>query len=208
MARRIALVVAAVALCFPATAQANGDPASDYLLVQDLFLPFNAKIPADTVERLQNVIKGAEKGGYKIKVALILTRYDLGTAFSLFNKPQQYAEFLGLELSFIYQGRLLVVMPSGYGVSVNGKPDPKSRLVLKPLPPPGPDATKLALGATRAVTRLATASGHVIVLPKGGSDTRDRIVIASAAVAGGALITAFVLWRRQRRQGPELSEET
>jgi hypothetical protein len=208
LARRIALVVAAVALCFPAAAQANGDPASDYLLVQDLFLPFNAKIDADTVERLRDVIAGAEKGGYKIKVALILSRYDLGTAFSLYNKPQRYAQFLGLELSFLYQGNLLVVMPKGHGFAVNGEADPPSSRVLKPLPEPGRDATELASSATRAVTRLATASGHQIVLSKGGSEMRDRIVIAAAAVAGAALIAALVLYRRQRRQRETLSGET
>jgi hypothetical protein len=58
------------------------------------------------------------------------------------------------------------------------------------------------------VTRLATASGHQIVLPKGGSETRDRIIIAAVAVAGAALIAAFVLYRRQRRQSEPLSEET
>jgi hypothetical protein len=208
LARRVALALAAVALCFPATAQANGDPASDYLLVQDLFLPFNAKIDADTVRRLRDVIAGAEKGGYKIKVALILSRYDLGTAFSLYNQPQRYAQFLGLELSFLYQGNLLVVMPKGYGFAVNGEADPASSRVLKPLPGPGRDATKLASSATRAVTRLATASGHQIVLSKGGSETRDRIIIAAAAVAGAALIAALLLYRRQRRQRETLSGET
>ena len=208
MARRLTLALAAVALCFPAAAQANGDPASDYLLVQDLFLPFNAKIDAHTVERLRDVMKGAEEGGYKIKVALILSRNDLGTAFSLYNKPQRYAQFLGLELSFVYQGNLLVVMPKGYGFSVNGEADPPSSAVLKPLPEPGRQATKLARSATRAVTRLATASGHQIVLPKGGSETRDRIVIAAAAVTALALIAALVLYRRGRRQKPPLSEET
>jgi hypothetical protein len=208
LARRLALVLAALVLCFPASARANGDPASDYLLVQDLFLPFNAKIDADTVERLRDVIKGAEKGGYKIKVALILTRYDLGTAFSLYDQPQRYAQFLGLELSFLYQGNLLVVMPKGHGFAVNGQADPRSSAVLKPLPDPGRDATKLASSATRAVTRLATASGHQIVPSKGGSATRDRIVIGAAAVAGAAFIAAFVLFRRQRKQHQEISEET
>lgn len=208
MARRLALALAALALCCPAAAQANGDPASDYLLFQDLFLPFNAKIDPGTAKRLRDVIKGAEKGGYKIKVALILSRYDLGTAFSLYNKPQRYAQFLGLELSFSYQGNLLVVMPKGHGFAVNGEADPPSSAVLKPLPEPGRDATKLASSATRAVERLATASGHQIVLSKGGSETRDRIVIAAATVAGMALIAAVVLYRRGRRQKPPLSEET
>jgi hypothetical protein len=201
-------VLAAVALSFPAAAQANGDPASDYLLVQDVFLPFNAKIDADAVTRLREVVAGAERGGYKIKVALILSRYDLGTAFSLYNQPQRYALFLGLELSFIYQGRLLVVMPAGYGFAVNGRSDPLSSSVLRSLPAPGRDATKLANAASVAVTRLATASGHRIVLSKGGSETRDRIVIGAGVAAGAALIAALVLFRRRRQERGKLSEET
>jgi hypothetical protein len=195
-------------MCFPAAARANGDPASDYLLAQDVFLPFNAKIDAGTAKRLQDVVKGANDAGYKIKVALILTRNDLGTAFSLYNKPQRYAQFLGLELSFLYQDNLLVVMPKGHGFAVNGEADPPSSKVLKPVPEPGRDATRLASSATRAVTRLATASGHRIVVSNGGSKTRDRIIFAAAAVAGAALIAAVVLYRRRRRQQVSISEET
>jgi hypothetical protein len=208
LARRVALVLAVVAMCFPAAARANGDPASDYLLAQDVFLPFNAKIDAGTAKRLQDVVKGANDAGYKIKVALILTRNDLGTAFSLYNKPQRYAQFLGLELSFLYQDNLLVVMPKGHGFAVNGEADPPSSKVLKPLPEPGRDATRLASSATRAVTRLATASGHRIVVSNGGSETRDRVILAAAAVAGAALIAAVVLYRRRRRQQVSISEET
>src|ERR671920_157356 len=74
-------------------------------------------------ERLSKAITEAGKADFRIKVAVIGTRYDLGTAFSLYNKAQRYAEFLGLELSFQYRDRLLVVMPNGYGFSLNGKPD-------------------------------------------------------------------------------------
>jgi flagellar biosynthesis/type III secretory pathway M-ring protein FliF/YscJ len=41
-----------------------------------------------------------------------------------------------------------------------------------------------------------------------GSQTRDRIVIAAAAVAGVALVAALVLYRRQRKPQDTLSEET
>jgi hypothetical protein len=203
LARRAALLVAAAALSLPAAAQANGDPASDYLLGQSVFLPFNAKIDSGTVERLQDVITGADKAGFKIKVALILTPYDLGTAFSLYRKPQQYAQFLGLELSFVYRDRLLVVMPNGYGFAVGGKPEARFNPVLKALPEPGRDATKEASAATTAVRRLASAAGYTIVVPKRGSETRDRIVIAAAAVAVLALVAAVVLLRRQRRLQPD-----
>lgn len=188
-------------LVLPTVAHANGDPASDYLLVQKLFLPFTTKIDRTEVKRLEAVLAAADRDNFKIRVAVILAPSDLGTAFSLYRKPQPYAEFLGLELAFVYRGRLLVVMPNGYGYSVRGKPDAKTSKLLKQLPPPGHDATKEVRGAESAVRRLATAAGHRLVVAKvgGGSTTRDRITIAAAATAGVALFAAIILYRRQRR---------
>jgi hypothetical protein len=189
-------------LCTPAAARANGDPASDYLLVQSIFLPFNGKIDPDATARLSDVIRAANQAGFRIKVAVIGSRYDLGTAFSLFNKPQRYSEFLGLELSFQYHDRLLVVMPSGYGSSINGKPNAAGVRVLKTLPAPGADPTKEVEAATAAIRRLAAAEGHVLPAGKGESQTRDRLVIAAGATALVALLVAIVFWRR--RPGPTL----
>jgi hypothetical protein len=199
---RVAALGAAVAvLAFPAVARANGDPASDYLLVQKLFLPFTTKIDQTQVKRLNAVLNAADRDNFKIRVAVILAPSDLGTAFSLYRKPQRYAEFLGLELAFVYRGRLVVVMPNGYGYSVKGRPDRKVSKLLNALSPPGSDATKEVRGAEAAVRMLAGASGHRLVVAKvsGGSSTRDRITIAAAATAGIALFAAIVLYRRQRR---------
>jgi hypothetical protein len=195
------LIVAAAFLSTPAAARANGDPASDYLLTQSVFLPFTTKIDRGEVTKLGGLLKNAKEQKYPIRVALILSPSDLGTAFSLFHKPQKYSQFLSLELAFVYRDRLLVVMPNGYGYAVNGKPDAKASAVLARLPPPGPDATKEAAAATRAVQALAAADGKHLVVPKGsgGTTTRDRITIAAAATAGVALIAAIVLYRRQRR---------
>jgi hypothetical protein len=199
--RLLVLVLVLAALGSPAVAHANGDPASDYLLVQKLFLPFNARVDNSKVKQLNAVLDAAQRDNFPIRVAVILSPPDLGTAFSLFRKPQHYAEFLGLELAFVYRGRLLVVMPNGYGYSVKGNPDPKTSTLLKPLPPPGRDATKEVEGAEAAIRKLASASGHRLVVEKtgGGSTTRDRITIAAAATAGIALFAAVVLYRRQRR---------
>jgi hypothetical protein len=164
-------------------------------------LPFTSGIDKGAVERLDETLKAADKAGYKIKAAMILAPSDLGTAFSLFRKPKRYAEFLGLELSFVYKGRLLVVMPNGYGYAVNGKPDPKSSRVLTRVPPPGADATKEVEAATVAVRRLAAANGHRLEISSGGgSNTRDRITITAAATAGIAVIAAIALYRRQRKR--------
>jgi hypothetical protein len=202
-ARQLALLllIAAVLLSTPTAAHANGDPASDYLLVQNLFLPFTTNIDRGEVSRAEALLKEAKKENYPIRVALILSPSDLGTAFSLFRKPQKYAEFLGLELKFVYRNRLLVVMPNGYGYAVGGDPDPKASAVLAKLPPPGRDATKEVMAAIRAVQALAAADGKHLTVPKGGGNTttRDRITIAAAATAGIALIAAFLLYRRPRR---------
>ena len=110
MVKRVALVAALFLLAAPGVARANGDPASDYLLVQSVFLPFNAKVDPQASKELADTIRAANEKGFKIKVAVIGSRYDLGTAFSLYNKAQRYSQFLGLELSFQYRDHLLVVM--------------------------------------------------------------------------------------------------
>jgi hypothetical protein len=204
LTKRVAFAAVLVLLALPAVAHANGDPASDYLLVQKLFLPASTKIDQAEVNRLNALLTSAERDNFKIRVAVILSPADLGTAFSLYRKPQRYAEFLGLELSFVYRDRLLVVMPNGYGFSVRGKPDPKTSRLLQPLPPPGHDATQEVRGAQTAVRKLALASGHRLAVSSSGgsSSTRDRITIAAAATAGIALFAAVVLYRRQRRAAP------
>ena len=206
MASRVALLAAVLLLCAPAAARANGDPASDYLLVQSVFLPFDAKVDSDVTSKLTDVIRAADKAGFPIKVAVIRTRYDLGTAFSLYNQPQKYSEFLGLELSFQYHDQLLVVMPSGFGCSIGGRPNPACTRALKGLPGPGTDATKEVEAATTAVRRLAAAAGHVLPASGsggGGSATRDRLTIAAAATAFIALLAAIVFYRRGRTPASE-----
>jgi hypothetical protein len=203
LAKRALTLLVAAALCLSVSslARANGDPASDYLLTQNLFLPFTTKIDRTSVKRLDGLLRESDKRHFRVRVALILSPSDLGTAFSLFRRPQKYAEFLGLELSFVYRGRLLVVMPNGYGYTVKGDPDPKTSAVLESLPPPGRDATKEAEAAIVAVQKLAAASGRRVVAPKvkGSGNTRDRLTIAAAATAGIALAAAFVLYRRRDR---------
>jgi hypothetical protein len=198
--RLAVLVVVTACLCAPTAARANGDPASDYLLAQSVFLPFTTKIDNNEVQRLDALLRESQKAGFRIRVAVILSPSDLGTAFSLFGKPQKYSAFLGLELSFVYRDRLLVVMPDGYGYTLNADPDPKATAVLKKLPPPGRDATKEVEAAIVAVQRLAAAEGHRLAVPKGGSSaSRDRLTIAAAVTAAIALIAAFVLYRRRER---------
>jgi hypothetical protein len=191
--------VAALAAIASPLARADGDPASDYLLGQSVFLPFDAKIPAAKAKQLTQLVSDAGRAGFRIRVAVIATRYDLGSVTSLYLKPQKYAEFLGAEIYFAYRGRLLVVMSNGYGYSKAGKPlapGPLARLAA-----PGGQPTALVSGATTAVQRLAAASGVRLGLPHAaGNDqtTRDRFIIIAVALIVIALIGAGALLRRRR----------
>jgi len=71
LAKRVALVAAVALLAAPSLAHANGDPASYYLLVQNVFLPFNAKVDAGVSKRLSAVIRASDGAGVKVRVALI-----------------------------------------------------------------------------------------------------------------------------------------
>jgi hypothetical protein len=204
----VVIVVALTCLCLPASARADGDPASDYLLVRDVFYPFQTAINPEARRGLDAAVRSAAAHGFKIRVALIAHDYDLGAVPQLFNKPQQYAEFLGQELAFVYPGRLVVAMPAGYGYARRGKPDPALAAALSELPPPGQDATALTSGATTAIGRLAEEAGHPLpesVVPdtSSGSDT-TLIVVGVAAVLGALALAgvAVVLILRGRRRTP------
>ena len=192
----LAAFATAVVLIWPGTADANGDPASDYLLVDKVFLPFNARPDSGSVKQLQDLLNAAQKQRYPIRVAVIRRPNDLGTAFSLFNKPQRYAEFLGMELSFLYKERLLVVMPEGFGYAVNGDPRPNVNQVLSNVPAPGDDATKEVDAAILAVERIAQSEGKTISVSN-DSATRDRLIIAAVVLAALAFVAGVVVYRRR-----------
>ena len=126
-----AVVAAAVLLglgaaVVPGSARADGDPASDVLLGQDVFLPYSPVAPA-VQQHLYAVTAAARRAGYPLKVALISATTDLGVVPSLFGKPSSYAQFLSAELAGVVPGPVLVVMPSGFGLAVQGKPGPPLR---------------------------------------------------------------------------------
>jgi hypothetical protein len=187
-------------LAVPA-AQANGDPASDILITEQVFLPFEAPILTSASGELTKTVAEANKRGYRIRVAVIAFTGDLGTAVSLWRHPQDYAKFLGSELAFSYSNRLLVAMPAGFGFYRGKKPTAKEQRLLAKLQP-GKTPTALTESTTQAVRALAAANG--IVLPKissGSTAWRDRAIIAAAVLL--ALVVVFVPARRVRGRGGE-----
>lgn len=194
-------LVAVIALALPALANADGDPASDYLIGQPTFYALD-EIPADRARTLDTIVKDANRAGFQIRVALIASLPDLGSVTSLYRKPQQYAQFLGQELFYAYKGRLLIVMPNGFGYSIRGRPAPAEKRAIARLAPPGTNGGRIADAATNAVHLLAQAAGHNVPLPKSGSGssaTGDRIKIGAIAVGVAAIAAALVLLRRGRR---------
>jgi hypothetical protein len=197
---RAIILAAAVLLVAAPSARADGDPASDFLLSRPTFLPPDAGIPAGYQHQLNQVVADAKAHGYVIRVALISAPYDLGSVGVLYRKPKEYARFLGQELAFVYRGRLLVVMPNGFGVSKNGTSLPREQAVVDRLPAPGQGGAALASSATQAVSKLA----GVPVPPLTGatskpSQTNERVAIVAVAALVVAGIVAFRLLRRRRR---------
>ena len=201
MTRRGALLLALAALALPGAARANGDPASDVLLTQQVFLPFEAPISKPASKELTEMVAAANEKGYTIRVALIAFTGDLGTAVSLWGHPQAYSKFLGSEIAFVYKNRLLVAMPSGFGFYNGKKPVAKELRVLARVKP-GKTPTPLARSASEAVRALAAASGITLPRSSGSSATRDRLILGAAVLAFlVVLLFPTRLLRRRRARG-------
>jgi hypothetical protein len=196
-----AALIAGALLCTAAVA--DGDPASDVLLGQNVFYPYTPAVSGALQNALDGAAATAARAHFPIKVALIASPVDLGVIPNLFGKPQQYANFLDEEISFQGEQRLLVVMPAGYGVQ--GMDAADRAAVASLAKPTGASTDDLARAALAAVATLARAAGHPIaaagpVAPPrragGGSTTTIllAVVIAVAVASAGSMIA---LRRRQ-----------
>ena len=154
MRAAVVLALAVLAGIAAAAARADGDPASDVLYFQDVFLPYS-KPSADVAKQLTSTVGSANKAGFRIKVAVIASEQDLGSVPSLFNRQDVYARFLGAELKTFYAQRLLVVMPAGFGVYDNGKPIDAEKAALAGITIASPSPDDLTKAATAAVALIA-----------------------------------------------------
>jgi hypothetical protein len=171
--RVAALFVLALALCVTATARADGDPASDELVYENAYLP-----PSTSSAALARRIAAVYAAGERVKVAVIATKADLGAIPSLYGKPATYAHFLGEEISTVFVGPLLIVMPAGYGIWDGGRSVSAERAVLAGLGKPvSARPGDLAADAATAVSRLAVAGA-----------LRSKDVLAPFVTAMGARV--------------------
>ena len=193
--------VVAVALAVVGSAHADGDPASDFLITDSVFAPFDAHLSSAHVAQLRQLVSEANARGLPIRVALIGTRYDMGSVLVLWQKPQPYARFLGQELAGFYRGRLLVVMPNGYGVSMNGMSLPAAQSALASLPVPSAQGDLAAAGIA-AVRQLAQRKGIRLAVPSpprtAAQHNHDRLLIG---VGIGAVVLIGLAVAVIRRRG-------
>jgi len=184
-------VVLALAICagagpLSATARADGDPASDYLVANQVFLAAQSSSPSVAQRRLMTTVAAANRAGFAIRVATVPQPYDLGSVTALWRRPRLYARFLGLELASAYQGRVLVAMPDGIGLSRRGRSLRAPDRGLGTSAGATPDV--LASRVRTAVITLARAAG--VALPAGrstlGGAGRGPAADARAAAPGGS----------------------
>jgi hypothetical protein len=158
----------------PSAAHADGDPASDVLLLQDVYLPYQPVVPKPVGDALTRTVKQLRAKGFPLKVAIIASTTDLGTVPQFLGRPNPYAAFLESEIKFNKAKQLLVVMQAGYGTAamppsvaaaVSGVPKPKSG---------SPD--DLGRAGIDAVLKIAAATGHPLPKPR----------LPAAASSGGA----------------------
>jgi hypothetical protein len=151
----LAVIATGAALSAP-VARADGDPASDYLLLQNVYLPVQAPSQSASAA-LDQAADEVYAHGDRVKVALIYTVDDLGAIPSLYGKPDDYAHFLGIELGLWYVGPLLVVMPAGFGVYDGGRSTAAEEQVLRSVPLSAASPDDLARSATVALRDLEAA---------------------------------------------------
>jgi hypothetical protein len=189
-------------------ALADGDPASDVLAQQSLFLPQDAGIPARQQAQLEAIVQAAARSGYQIRVALIDSAADLGSVTELFGQPQAYAAFLGQELALVYHGRLLVVMPHGLGLYPSNRALATERTALAGLPSPAA-VGGLGTVALSAIQRVAGVAGHPLTISKPAAQAKPAKsdVLAWVAFAGGGILIALAWTARLRARPFHLREK-
>jgi hypothetical protein len=154
----VLLVLALAAAALSASgARADGDPASDVLPIDPIYFPISAP-SADARSTLKSAVDGVYAKGDRVKVAVIATVDDLGAIPSLMNKPDEYAKFLGQELSGFYVGPLLIAMPHGWGVYDGGRSVSAEENVLGGLSVEGSSVDDLVRSAAAAIRALESAN--------------------------------------------------
>jgi hypothetical protein len=206
--RRVALLALALLAFVPAAACADGDPASDVLLAQDVYYPYAPKVSKPLTSALDGLLKRVRAAGYPMKVALIQAPSDLGAYPNLFGDTQNYANLLAKEIAYNSRPHLLVVMPTGFGGDNLGAKVDSALAGIRIDQAAKSDG--LAQAALVAVARLATANGHATPVPAAAhavliaSKASSKRSTPSLLIYGGPVVLAILavaalLWVGRRR---------
>ena len=194
--RRAALIALAALSLLPAAASADGDPASDVLLAQDVYYPYAPKASPQMSKALNGLLVRMRKAGYPMKVALIQTPADLGAYPSLFGDTQSYANLLAKEIAFNSRPHLLTVMPTGFGGDNLGA---NVNAALKGIKiDQAAKSDGLIQAALAAVARIATANGHRTPVPPqasaalSASKASSKRSTPSVLVYGGPVLLTLI----------------
>ena len=153
------------------------------LLSQPAFVPADAGFTAQQQSSLSTLLETSAKAGFPVRVAIIPEAYDLGYVTQLWGRPRSYAEFLGIELSLVFKGPLLVVMPAGFGFYWPGHASAPAYAVLAHLAPPRSGGAAGLLDTTqRAARALAAAAGVKLAA---SSSTAARADTTRSGTRGG-----------------------
>jgi hypothetical protein len=231
LAAAVAAALVAAAACAlaagrPPAALADGDPASDVLVYQPVFFPYRPA-PEALQRRLTGLVRSANQQGYRIRIAIVQSRRDLGSVPMLFGRPSVYARFLSSELASVWRDRVLIVMANGYGLAQgahlvrshgvehireNTTTGPDEAVLRHLARPAGSSPAALVTAAERALRALAAR--HDIALTdvsartqgSGSSTTSGGNRALAAAVSAAVGLAAGLLWylwrTRPRRPSP------
>jgi hypothetical protein len=201
------LVALALAAAPPTAVLADGDPASDVLLVQNVFYPYQPKVSPSLERALEGALGSLGRAsGVHFKVAIIGTAPELGLVPEYFGHPQAYARFLDREISFNAPQALVTVMPAGYGVM----PARYSPAVAHLAVDTHEGSDGLTRSAIDAVVALSRQIGHPVAPPSvrpsasSGSSTPGLVFAAPVALlllAGLVLATRRRVEKRRSDQG-------
>jgi hypothetical protein len=215
-ARALAAVICTLALILTAplglpmpAARADGDPASDVLLAQNAFYPYQPPVSSGMETAMNKVLSNAAHVGLSLKVAIIGSPEDLGADPRFFGYPAQYAHYLDREISFNNIQPLLVVMPAGFATVAAGPATALEGLSV--------DSKQASYGLTRsavlAVVALVRAHGHPIAMPSIPPDSSTSsgppamlllfgIPAVLLILAGVATLRSGAANEQERLQGP------
>jgi hypothetical protein len=207
--KRLVVTALATALAGGAAgiARAHGDPASEVLLSDNVFLSYESPYGSSEGRALEALTAEAKRQGFPVKVAVITQRSDLGPDDHLYGRAEPYALHLAMDLTSSYVGTLVVAMngrPGGFAVQGPGaKPAARRALARMKLPRTPLTAAELAKLAAVAAQRVAAASGHHLAVPKETTTKKSSphlleiFLIAALGLAGlGLGVSLLARWLR------------